>query len=74
MDKFEEIKVEDKEQYSTDGAVCPYCGYIHEPCNCDYVIYEDLDSFDCYNCGKSFSVGIYTSHSWTTTKLSEVQA
>lgn len=72
MKEFEPINTNNKDgkQYSTDGAVCPYCGYIHEPCNVDYVIYdEDCDTFDCYNCGKTFNTSVYTSHSWTTTKI-----
>ena len=60
---------EDDEQYSNDGAVCPYCGYLHEPPETDYTIYnESLDEYECDHCGKTFKMSLYISYSWTTSK------
>ena len=28
--KFETIDIKEDEHYSTDGIVCPYCGYVHD--------------------------------------------
>lgn len=59
-----------EEQYSKDGAICPYCGHLHQPCDTDYSIYdENLCTFDCHDCGKKFNISLYVSYSWTTTQL-----
>ena len=63
------VDLEEDEQYSNEGAICPYCGHLHEPGDVDYVIYnESLETLTCDHCGKDFNVSLYISYSWTTSK------
>lgn len=54
-------------EYSTDGPICPYCGFEHTPDDPDY--YNDSNtSFECGECEKSFAVMIDHTTSWTTSR------
>lgn len=69
MSKFVEIDTEEKELFSTDGAICPYCGYEICPHDDNFELYDDgTTEYICQMCGKEFNVSIYVSYSWTTTK------
>lgn len=62
------IDLNETEQYSSDGAVCPYCGHLNSPQDC-YSLYDEcIEDFDCENCGKNFKISVYCSWSWTTEK------
>ena len=67
--KFETIDIEEDEHYSTDGIVCPYCGYVHDFYDFETSLYYENADFECVNCGKKFNSDCYTSYSWTTKKL-----
>ena len=57
-----------EETYSTVGPGCPYCGHMHNPSDEPSHYYNEmLDETDCNNCGKTFNVEVYVSHSWTCT-------
>ncbi len=63
----------DLEKRSDDGIVCPYCEYLYEAKN--FEGYEYIEgSYDCDECGKEFDFSCYTSHSWTSTPLKEVES
>ena len=65
---------EDEEIYWTDGAVCPYCGFLHVPdCESDE-FYRDGDyEWTCENCDKVFKMETYISYNYTTSKISECE-
>lgn len=52
------------ETYSTDGPVCPHCGYQHEH-DGGYFYDESLTEFDCEGCGKSVAISVYTLTTWS---------
>ena len=53
--------------YSTEGAICPHCGYMHDPADDNYRLYsEETCVWECGECGEEFAVSVYVSHSWTT--------
>ena len=59
----------DDDHYSRDGAVCPYCNHVAKPEKDNYELYsEDTTEWECGDCGMTFNVSVYVSHSWTTTK------
>jgi transposase-like protein len=60
-------KCEVTETYNTsDGAVCPYCGELNKACDSDSLLYsEDIDSWECDHCGKTFRVDVHISYSWS---------
>lgn len=53
------------EQYSTDGPICPYCGYTH-PLDDGFFYDESLTAYECESCDKKFSISVYVRTSWTT--------
>ena len=61
-----------KEEWSDEGAVCPYCGYLNSPDDGDYELYDDgLDEWTCGTCGKKFKMRLYVRYSWETSTLDE---
>lgn len=59
-----------EEHYSTDGPICPYCGFKHTPDEPEYFD-ESATTFECGGCDKTFKVKIYISTSWTTSAIPE---
>ena len=56
----------EEETYSTDAAICPYCGHENRPEDSDYALYdENLGTFECMECEREFKVRVYKSFSWT---------
>ena len=52
--------------YSTDAAICPYCGYENRPEDSGYSLYdENLEEYECTECEEVFKVRVYKSFSWT---------
>ena len=52
-----------------DNAICPFCGYVHEPDFEDSAFYEDGDhDFDCVECNNTFLLSTNASFSYSTTK------
>ena len=61
-----------KEEWSDEGAICPYCGCLHDPNDGDYELYDDcLDEYTCHCCGRKFKVSLHTRYSWETSTLDE---
>ncbi len=50
--------------YSTDGPICPYCQRQFTPDEPHYFDERRYTEDDCDQCGKTFSVEVYTSTSW----------
>lgn len=56
----------ERETYSCEGAVCPYCGHVHEAHDDNYELYDEgTCEWRCHSCDKDFAVSVYVSHSWT---------
>lgn len=53
------------ETYSTEGPICPYCARQYTADEGHYYDESNYTSEDCGSCGKTFSVEVYTSTSWT---------
>jgi DNA-directed RNA polymerase subunit RPC12/RpoP len=51
--------------YSTSGPRCPYCGFQYTPDEPHYFDESNYTEEDCSDCGRTFSVSVYTSTSWT---------
>lgn len=65
---------EETEHLSTDGAVCPYCGWINKPESDPETLYDtDLDTFTCEYCDKEFDIQVDYTYDWTTRKKDEEQ-
>lgn len=59
----------DETPYSTDGAICPYCGHLNSAADDNYQLYsEDTCDWECGICSEAFNVEVFTRHSWTTRK------
>lgn len=68
-DPITECECGDTEGYSSDGAICPYCGNSHDPADDNHSLYDqDCESFTCQSCRKVFNVDLYISYSWMTAK------
>lgn len=60
----------DTEGYSSDGAVCPYCGHIDPADESEGSLYDDyLEYNHCPSCNKEYQVDLYISYSWTTKRM-----
>jgi len=69
IENFQKEHEEDDYQYSNDGVICPYCGYLHKPDSESSYFYNDGDeNIECSNCGNEFNIETYISYSYTTTK------
>ena len=69
---IENINFEDDEQISSSGAICPYCGYVHEPDGDNYELYQEGETIiTCDHCDKDFKSDLYISYTWTTTKIED---
>lgn len=56
----------DKEQYSTENIICPYCEHEREPEGCDGDYNEDGFDEECEECEKTFWVSPHVSWAWAT--------
>lgn len=57
------------ENYSTYGAICPYCRHINKGDNSCCELYdESIEEYRCYSCGKVFLCSAYVEWYWTTRK------
>jgi hypothetical protein len=55
----------ENETYSTDAAICPYCGYENRPEDSDGILYdENTGSYECGDCAKAFKVRVCSWFSW----------
>lgn len=65
---------EETEHLSTDGAVCPYCGWINKPESDPETLYDtNLDTYTCEYCDKEFDIIVDYIYDWTTRKRDEEQ-
>lgn len=55
--------------YSDDGVICPFCEHEHEAIGWTELYDENLDQFECENCGVVFSVTANVSWSWESKPL-----
>ncbi len=57
-----------RDHYSTQGPICPYC--LHQAAADEPGYYDESASTDeCGSCGKTYSMSVYISTSWTTEAL-----
>ncbi len=57
------------DHYSTDGAICPYCGHMNMASDSDGGLYDESRSeWECGECLSTFKVSAYVQWSWTTEK------
>ncbi|MCK9482088.1 MAG: hypothetical protein M0R38_10070 [Bacteroidia bacterium] len=56
---------------SDDGAICPLCEHEHDAGDFTELYDENIDEFECDNCGKKFKVSPSLSWSWETTPMEE---
>ncbi|MCK5604493.1 hypothetical protein KAR91_21565 [Candidatus Pacearchaeota archaeon] len=69
LDNIAECECEETQGYSTEGAVCPYCGYTDLASDSEgYIFDESNDTNNCHACGKEYKMELYVSHLWTTNK------
>lgn len=60
------------EHYSTDGAICPFCGHLDRASDSDGMLYDEgRCEWECGECGEEFRVSAYVQWSWTTTRQEE---
>ncbi|MFH8093209.1 MAG: hypothetical protein QXM38_04680 [Candidatus Aenigmatarchaeota archaeon] len=61
---------QERTHYSDEGVICPYCEDEYEAGGDYPELYDEcIDSFECRNCGKEFSVEAHMSWSWTSKPL-----
>jgi hypothetical protein len=53
------------DKWSTDGPICPSCGYLHKPDDGHFYNESGFD-MNCGECDYLFTVLPYCSWSWTT--------
>lgn len=60
------------DHYSTDGAICPYCGHLERASDSDGGLYDESRcEWECGECLSEFRVSAYNRWSWTTQKLED---
>ena len=60
------------EGYSSGGAVCPYCGAMHDPADDNNELLDErTDEWTCGQCGKTFVTSVYIRHTWTTHRFTK---
>ena len=62
------IEPEDREIWSDEGAVCPYCGKLNNPADNTSLYNDYLEKFNCEYCNKTFKVYTHTKWTWLTEK------
>lgn len=65
---------EDPDTWSSDYAICPYCGNPVEQLSYDETpeMYDEGDhEVECYQCGRHFRLTTSVSYSWETEKIKE---
>ena len=55
----------DKETYSTDGMVCPYCDHLNRPEESHHYN-ESIHERECDACGETFETSCCISYSWSS--------
>ena len=72
MDDIGECECEETQGYSTEGSICPYCGYADLASESEgYIFDESNTTNNCPICDKEYKMNLYISHSWTTSKIKE---
>ena len=61
---YEQIDPNDEYQWSSDGIVCPYCGYVHNPSEYYESAYNEDETMYCEACDKKFKFSCHISYSW----------
>ena len=57
------------EGYSSEGAVCPYCGDIDKGDESEGHLYDEyMYENECSSCGKVYKLDLYISYAWTTNR------
>ena len=65
----------DTEGYSSNGAVCPYCGHTDLACDSGGRLYDESNTTNkCPSCGEEYVMDLYIVYTWTTKKPNESQA
>lgn len=64
-------KLSENETYSDEGPQCPHCGAQFTADEPHYFDEWNYTEDTCGECGKRFKVELYTSTSWTCTKMDE---
>lgn len=60
---------EDTEGYSSNGAVCPYCGDVDLASESEGHLYnEGMTENECSSCSKVYGCVLYVSYTWTSRK------
>lgn len=60
-----------KRTYSKDGPICPHCQRQFTPDEAHYYDEHLYTSQDCDECGKTFSVSVNISASWSCEPIEE---
>lgn len=62
------------DNYSTHGAVCPFCGHLDRASDSDGLLYDEgRCDWECGACGEDFIVQAYNQWSWTTKKSEDFE-
>ncbi len=58
------------DNWSSDGAICPYCKHLIKPEHDHWTLYsEETSEYCCSACGEEFNVEVFTRYSWTTSAI-----
>lgn len=59
----------DFDRFSHHGAQCPYCEHMNLASDSDGYMYdEELENWECGDCGETFLISAHCSWSWITAR------